>query len=332
MKRSRTAAADDLQPGAAAEGWVELDVGRGFRRPFFAAGGGAPFGADAAVAPWPPLIWSGPPPPMRRSSPAPPSIAFGALVADQGVAEGGAFEVLEAEELVVAVAAGFVRRGAIPRPRTPLPPATVGGEGGDVALAGPAGHPVVAVVAVDEVGGAGAAVDDVDAEVAGGFVVVARAAEHLVVAEVADRLVVVAGAAVDGVVAAPAVDQVGPRRPAEQIVAEAAVDRVVALAAPDHVAVGRPVEDVVAVGARRSSPAAHDIAAGPRSFVGRAGVHREDDSKQRKRQRDPPDSSGHEGRDPIRPSGLFEVDHHVLDLGVVLERRTSRGPCRSRTP
>ena len=45
---------------------------------------------------------------MSVSSPGPPSITLALLVADQGVVEGRAFEALEAEEPVVAVAAGLV--------------------------------------------------------------------------------------------------------------------------------------------------------------------------------------------------------------------------------
>src|SRR3954447_15226244 len=44
------ATADHLQPGAAAGGRGERDVGARFRRRFLAAGGGASFRADAAVA------------------------------------------------------------------------------------------------------------------------------------------------------------------------------------------------------------------------------------------------------------------------------------------
>src|SRR6476620_322469 len=45
----RADATDHLQPGAAARGRVELDVGAALRRRFLAAGGGVTFGPFAAV-------------------------------------------------------------------------------------------------------------------------------------------------------------------------------------------------------------------------------------------------------------------------------------------
>ncbi len=198
--------------------------------------------------PWPPSIVSRPPAPLILSSPSPPCDQVRALVADQRVAEGRAFDVLEPEQLVVAVAARFVVLQRDPD-AGPLAAGNLGRERSDVALADAARHPVPAVVAADQVEVPGPAVDDVDPEAASGLVVGPGPAEDLVVAEVADHPVVVADTAVGGVVAAAAVDQVGARAATEQVVAEAAVDRVVALAAPDHVAAWGPVEDVVAIGA-----------------------------------------------------------------------------------
>src|SRR5207342_438758 len=143
-------------------------------------------------------------------------------VADQDVGEGRAFQVLEAEEPVVTVAARSVAGKARLDPPALGPGGDVGGEGGDVVRPGPAVHAVVSVVAVDEIAVAGAAADRVDAEAAGDLVVVARPADQLVVAEVADHPIAGAGAAVGEVVAAAAVDQVRARPAAEHVVAEAA--------------------------------------------------------------------------------------------------------------
>src|ERR1044072_6309365 len=98
-------AADDREPGAAAAGAVELDVGGGLRRRFLAAGGGAPLGARAAV-------YALAADQLVDPAGAADRVAAGAAVdhvrfraADQGVAEGRAFDALEAEEPVVAIAA-----------------------------------------------------------------------------------------------------------------------------------------------------------------------------------------------------------------------------------
>ena len=88
------------------------------------------------------------------------------------VAEGRAFEVLEAEEPIVAVAAGFVSRAARPRRRSPCRPRPRSRRR-RCRRCRPAVHAVVAVVAVDEVVVAGPTVDGVDAEAAGDLVVVA---------------------------------------------------------------------------------------------------------------------------------------------------------------
>ncbi len=242
------AAADDLQAGAATRARVEFYVGGAPRRFFLAAGDRGALRTFAAVAALAAVerVGSAAAGQMVVAGPAVDHVAL--AVAEQGVAEGGAFDALEAEQLVVAVAVGAVLGQRGPDAGA-VGGGDVGREGGDVALAGAAGHAVPAVVAVDQVFVAGTAVDDVDAEVAGDLVVVAGAAHHLVVAEVADHPVVVAGAAVDLVVAAAAVDHVGAGPAADQVVAEAAEDRVVALAAPDHVAPGGAVDHVVAVGA-----------------------------------------------------------------------------------
>ena len=112
-------AADDLQAAPAARRGIELDVGRAFRRPFLAAGDGAPLGALAAVGPLAAVDA------VAAAAADQPVVAGAAVdhvvapVADQGVAEGRAFDRLEAEQLVVAVAD---RRGACaarPRRRRP---------------------------------------------------------------------------------------------------------------------------------------------------------------------------------------------------------------------
>ena len=205
-----------------------------------------------------------------------------AAVADQRVAEGRAFEVLEFVELVVAVAAGGVPAERGPDPG-PLAARHGGREGGDVVLARPAGHAVVAVVAVHQVVVPGAAVDGVDAEPAGDVVVVAGATAHLVVAEVAEDPVG-APAAVDFVVAAAAVDDVVAGPAADQVVAEAGEDRVVAGPAPDHVAAGRPAQGVGAGGAddRRLPPVAavHFFGAAPGGHRVRGKQAEDDDRRQ----------------------------------------------------
>ena len=150
MKSSRPAAADDLQPGPATRRGVELDVGRGFRRPFLAAGGGPSLGALAAVAALATVDRVAPAAAGQLVVARPAVDPVGAPVADQGVAEGRPFDALEAEQLVVAVAVGTVRRQRGPDAGA-LAAGDVGGEGGDVAASRPALHQVVAVVAVDEV-------------------------------------------------------------------------------------------------------------------------------------------------------------------------------------
>ena len=126
-------AADDLQPAAAAGSRVEADVGGALRRRFRArrrrralgrpGSGRCPGRRSARRA-------------RRRrrivSLPGPPSITF-AAVADQRVVEGRAFDALEAEEPVVAVAAGLVLGERDPDAACRLPAADVGREGGDVA-------------------------------------------------------------------------------------------------------------------------------------------------------------------------------------------------------
>ena len=256
-------AADDLQASAAAGRRVEFHVSARFRRLFLAARGGPAFRPLATVAPLAAVDR------VAAAAAAEVIVARASVdrvrlrAADQGVPEGRAFEALEAEELVVAVAVGAVLAQRDPdaaalaaRPR--------GREGGDIPLAGAARHAVVAVVAVNEIFAPGPAVDDVDPEVTGHLVAGAGPAEDLVVAEVAAHLVLVAGAAVDFVVAAAAVHLIRPKAAADQVVAEAAEDHVVAFPAPDHVAFRRPRGSRRLHRCRRSPPAARgSVAAHP---------------------------------------------------------------------
>src|ERR1700761_8009677 len=172
------AAADDLQATAARRVGVEGHVGGAGRGRFLAAGDQrraalAAVGALAAV---------------QGVAPAAADdrvVARAAVdhvrlrVADQRVVEGRAFDRLEAEEPVVAVAERLVLRQRDPD-AAPLLPRDRGREGGDVVGAGAAVHAVVAVVAADDVFVAGAAVDGVDAEPAADLVLVAGAAAEVV--------------------------------------------------------------------------------------------------------------------------------------------------------
>ena len=142
----------------------------------------------------------------------------------------------------MAVAARLVGRQRSPD-AVALAAGDLGREGGDVVGAGAAVHAVVAVVAVDEIEFAGAAVEGVDAEAAGHLVGGAGPPHDLVVAEVADDAVR-PGAAIGRVVAPPAVNQVIAGAAAEQVVAETAKYFVVPPTAPDHVAPGRPPQHV----------------------------------------------------------------------------------------
>ena len=104
------AAADDLQPAAAARRRVELDVGGGLRRPLPCRRRLVrPLAPLQPSLPWPPSIVSRPPPPIRCRRRGRRRSTLRLLAADQGVVEGRAFEALEAEEPVVAVAEGAVR-------------------------------------------------------------------------------------------------------------------------------------------------------------------------------------------------------------------------------
>ncbi len=246
-------------------------------------------------------------------------------VADQRVAEGRAFEVLEFVELVVAVAAGFVLAQRGPDAGA-LAARHRGREGGDVVLPRPARHAVVAVVAVDEVVVAGPAVDGVDAEAAGDVVVVPRPAAHLVVAEVAEDAVG-AGPAEHFVVAAAAVDHVVAGAAADEVVAEAGVDRVVPRAAPDHVAPRRPVQDVVAGGAddRRDAPVAavHFFARGAGPGGDRVGGDQREDGH------------GEQHRSPyLVPASTHDRAQHTAggEAGTIrpaaARPRAARTPCR----
>ena len=118
-----TAAADDLQAGAAAGSRIELDVGGGLRGLFLAAGDRAPLGAFAAIAALAAVerVGTAAADEMVVAGAAVDDVAL--LVADQGVAESRAFDALEAEELVVAVAASPVGLSEAQTP-SPLPPAT----------------------------------------------------------------------------------------------------------------------------------------------------------------------------------------------------------------
>ncbi len=173
------AAADDLQAAAAAADPVEFDVGAGLRRRFGAAGDGAPLRPATAVAALTAVEFVAAAATSKRVVAGTAIDRVGLLVADQRVGEGRAFDALEAEEPVVAVAVAPCGPPARPRrrppPRRPVP--DVGREGGDVAAARAAVHAVVAVVAVDEVVVAGTAVERVDAEAAADLVGVPRAAE-----------------------------------------------------------------------------------------------------------------------------------------------------------
>jgi hypothetical protein len=249
-------ASDDLQAAAARRVGVERHVGGADRGRFLAAGDQrraalAAVGALATVQRVAPTAAD------DRVVAGPADDHVRVLVADQRVAEGGAFDRLEAEEPVVAVAESLVIRQRDPDAAAFLP-RDRGREGGDVARAGTPVHAVVAVVAADDVFVAGAAVDGVDAEPAADFVLVSRSAGEVVVAEVAEDAVGT-GAAFDPVVAAAAVDQVVAGAAADDVVAEPAVDLVVARPAPDHVGLFGALDDVVAGGAddRRAVPVAH---------------------------------------------------------------------------
>ena len=244
------AAADDLQPGAAAGGRVELDVGGGFRRRFLAAGGRCGL--------WRPRSRRCPGRRRacrgrrrrrggRRRGRRRSRCACGLPIRVSRKAEPSRLSKPKSLSWPSPQARCGLQRGP---DAAALAAGARGREGGDVAVAGAAGHAVVAVVAVDEVFVAGAAVDDVDAEVAGDLVAVARPAEDLVVAEVAVDLVArrrrrrrprrCRGRRGSGRSPGPPQIRSLPRLPK--------ID-VVALAAPDHVALRRPADHVVAVGA-----------------------------------------------------------------------------------
>ena len=127
------AAADDLQPSPAPLGAVELHVGGGLRRSFLAAGGGVALGALAGVAALAADQFVGAAAADERvvaGAAVDPVVAF---VADQRVAEGRAFDVLDPEEPVVAVAARLAL-GEVDPDAGALAAGDVGREGGDVVL------------------------------------------------------------------------------------------------------------------------------------------------------------------------------------------------------
>src|ERR1041385_3621608 len=102
----RAPTADDLQAPSATWRRIELDVGRGFQLPFGPAGNGAPFRPVALVASLTAAQLVAATPAAQDGVARPSVDRIRLAVADEDVVEGGALEALEAEEPVVAVAAG----------------------------------------------------------------------------------------------------------------------------------------------------------------------------------------------------------------------------------
>src|SRR5689334_8370488 len=120
-------AADDLQTPAAAWRRVEFDVSGGFQLSFGPAGNGAPFRPVALVASLTAAQFVAAAAAAQDVVARSPVDRVRLAVADEDVVEGGALEALEAEEPVVAVAAGLVlRKGSLDAAIAPGP--DVGGE------------------------------------------------------------------------------------------------------------------------------------------------------------------------------------------------------------
>ena len=277
------AAADHLQAGAAAGRRVELDVGA------------SPSAALPCRRRWSGL-WrpcSRRCPGRRRacrgrrrrrrwSSPGPPSITFacGLPIRVSRKAEPSRLSKPKSLSWPSPRALCGAQRGP---DAAALAAGARGREGGDVALAGAAGHAVVAVVAVDEVFVAGAAVDDVDAEVAGDLVVVARRRRGP--CRRRGRRYLVASPAPPSTSSLPRPPWIwsAPGPPQIRSLPRLPKIDVVAVAAPDHVALRRPADHVVAVGAddlRLPPVAARRLL---RAFVGRrSGAHRERGERRRR--------------------------------------------------